>query len=141
MSLISGLKRGFYTYSLSPQAYCLYALFYLYQTKSIIRTTFGHWILTFESSSWKSLNKISHFLRRNCIDFCTGSFSVFLEYKFEKAFQKCINVKDLYHNKEIEAESLGLSPDYFMSACIGLTLKVFLKGFTKICEGSKIKVF
>ena len=32
--------KGFYTYCLSPQTYCLNALFYLYQAKSILRPIF-----------------------------------------------------------------------------------------------------
>ena len=44
------LKRGFYTYCLSPQAYCLNAIFCIYPTKSILRPTSGHRISTFYSS-------------------------------------------------------------------------------------------
>ena len=47
---MGGSKRGFYTYCLCPQTYCLNALFYLYPTLSIFRSTSSHWILTFYSS-------------------------------------------------------------------------------------------
>ena len=39
---------GFYTCFLSSQAYCLNALFYLYQTKCIFEPTCTHWFSTFK---------------------------------------------------------------------------------------------
>ena len=40
--LFYGGRRGFYTYCLSPLAYCLNALFYLYPAKSIFKPTYSH---------------------------------------------------------------------------------------------------
>ena len=47
----------FYTYCLSFQAYCLNALFYLHQTKSIFSPTSSHWISTFYSALESLLQK------------------------------------------------------------------------------------
>ena len=49
---------AFNTYCLSPQAYCLNALFYLHQSKFIFRPTSSHWISTF-IGLWKAYNKTS----------------------------------------------------------------------------------
>ena len=78
MLLTLGLKRDFYTNCLSPQAYCLNALYYLISTSV-------HWISTFYSYLETLDLKEADCTRRNFAQMpwkriCT--FLVFLEFKF-----------------------------------------------------------
>ena len=63
------LKVGLYTYCLSPQTFCLNPLFYLHQTKSIIRPTSSYWIKNC-IALWKAYHKrkqISQFFQRDFV--------------------------------------------------------------------------
>ena len=83
-----GLKLGFY-------AYCLNALFYLYQTKSILRLTSKNWISTLYSSfeTFEKSKQIAQCLQRNFAQtplkgICT--FLVFIECTF-RFYKFCWN--------------------------------------------------
>ena len=94
--------------TLSPRAYCLNALFYLYQTKSILKSTLSHWISTFYCSlETRFHNKIWIF----------ANLPFFFEHlNFEDHWcraqglsKNVSNVLDLYHNKKKKGGA-NLSP-------------------------------
>ena len=72
------LKSGLlYLLPLSSGIPCLSAIFYLYQTKSLFRPTFGYWITTFYSSLESLEQKKADctiFAMKFCINFCTNVF-------------------------------------------------------------------
>ena len=92
MPFILGSKRCFYIHCLSPQAYCLNALFY--PTKSIFRPTSGHWIFTFYSSLESFEQKKTDF---NFIFWKSCKYISILKFAVVRAFSKMYNLSYFAH--------------------------------------------
>ena len=125
---------GFYTYRLSPLAYCLNTLFYLHQTKSIFRPTSSPFL-----ALWLANNKSKQiaefcqnilpqvFAQTHLKGICT--FSVFLDYTFRfSKFCKCFcifEITGLFKNVYFFAISAFFIHTFFASE-LDFTINIWM---------------